>query len=117
MTPEPLGPFVPRPVPIQACHPEHIDGWLTSLQSQPCCPCPCMCMWRIVHHCPTESPVSTAASAVTSPGQPRCLRPPVQRSLTFLSPCPILMSNPDTSLPLVGAIIRIRVPSAILDQV
>jgi len=27
------------------------------------------------------------------------------------------MSNPDTSLPLVGAIIRIGVPSAILNQV
>src|SRR5882724_8073686 len=59
MTPEPLGPFVPRPAPIRACHPKPIDEWLTSLQSQPCCPCPCMCMWRIVHHCPIESPAST----------------------------------------------------------
>src|SRR5882724_8727739 len=77
MTPEPLGPFMPRPAPIRACHPEPIDKWLTSLQSQPRFPCPCICMWRIVHHCPTDSPASTAASAITSPSQPRCPRPPV----------------------------------------
>jgi len=55
MAPEPLEPFMLRLGPIRACHPEPIDGWLTSLQSQPCHPCPCMCMWRVVHHCPTES--------------------------------------------------------------
>ena len=77
MTPEPLGPFVPKPAPIQACHPKPIDGCLTSLRSQPHHPCPCVCMWRIVHHCPTESFVSTSASAITSPSQPRCPRPPV----------------------------------------
>ena len=31
MTPEPLGPFVTRPVPIWAYHHKPIDGWLTSL--------------------------------------------------------------------------------------
>jgi len=66
MTPEPLGPFVRRPAPIRACHPKPIDGWLTSLWPQPCHPCPCVCMWRIVHHCPTESHASTVTSAVTS---------------------------------------------------
>jgi len=30
MTPEALGPFVLRPVPIWACHPNTIGGWLTS---------------------------------------------------------------------------------------
>src|SRR5882724_5183351 len=80
MTPEPLGPFMPRPAPIRACHPKPIDGWLTSLQSQPRRPCPCVCMWRIVHHCHTDSPASTAASAGTSPGQPRCPRPTIRRS-------------------------------------
>src|SRR5882724_10157527 len=25
------------------------------------------CMWRIVHHCPTESPASTFTSAIASP--------------------------------------------------
>src|SRR5882724_11080079 len=82
-TPEPLGPFMLRPAPIRACYPKPIDGWLTSLWSQPHCPCPCVCMWRIVHHCP----------------------------------CLILMSDPDTGLPPVRAIIRIGVPLAILDQV
>src|SRR5882724_5919924 len=80
MTPEPLGPFVPRPAPIMACHPEPIDRWLTSLWLQPHRPRPCVCMWRIVHHCPTESPASTVPSAIMSPNQPRCPRPPVQRS-------------------------------------
>src|SRR5882724_7131605 len=112
-TPEPLGPFMPRPAPIQACHPEPIDGWLTSLWSQPCHPCPCVCMWRVVHHCPTESPASTVTSVTTSPDQWRCPRPPVQRSCDL----PIPMSDPDTGLPPVRAIIRIGVPSAILDQV
>src|SRR5882724_1959594 len=106
MTPEPLGPFVLIPAPIRACHPEPIDVWLTSLQSQLHLPCPCMCMWRIVHHCPTDSPASTAASAVTSPGQLRCLRPPVRRSRDLPILCQILTSNPDTGLPLVRAIIR-----------
>src|SRR5882724_13549328 len=64
MTPEPLEPFVPRPAPIRACHPELIDGWLTSLWPQPHCPRPCVCMWRIVPHCPTESPASPVTSAV-----------------------------------------------------
>src|SRR5882724_6632507 len=50
MTHEPPGPFVLILAPIQACHPEPIDGWLTSLQSQPHHPCPCICMWRVVHH-------------------------------------------------------------------
>ena len=90
MTPKPLGPFVPRPAPIRACHPKPIDGWLTSLWPQPHFPCPCVCMWRIVHHCPTESPVSTVTSAVTSPDQPRCPRPPVRRSRDL----PIPMSDP-----------------------
>src|SRR5882724_1191151 len=90
MTPEPLGPFMPIPAPTRACHPEPIDGWLTSLWSQPHLPCPSMCMWRIIDHCPTESPVSTAASAITSPGQPRCPRPPVRRSRDLLIP----MSDP-----------------------
>src|SRR5882724_6725228 len=58
MTPEPLGPFMLRLVPIWEFHPEPIDGWLTSLWPQPRRPCPCVCMWRIVHHCPTESPAS-----------------------------------------------------------
>src|SRR5882724_4532111 len=84
MTPEPLGPFGPIPAPIRACHPERIHGWPTSLWPQPHCPCPCMCMWRIIHHRPAMSPVSTSASAVTSPNQPRCPRPPVRRSRDLL---------------------------------
>src|SRR5882724_11591612 len=89
-SPEPLGPFMLRLVPIRACHPEPIDGWLTSLQSQPHCPCPCACMWRIIHHCPTESPASTAASAVTSPSRLRRPRLPVRR----LRDLPIPVSDP-----------------------
>ena len=89
-TPDPLGPFMLRPAPIWVYHPEPIDGWLTSLRSQPCHPCPCMCMWRVVHHCPTESLASTVPSAITSPDQPRCPRPPVQRSRDLLIP----VSNP-----------------------
>src|SRR5882724_4178692 len=112
-TPKPLGPFVPRPVPIRACHPKPIDGWLTSLWPQPHFPHPCMCMWRIIHHCPTESPLSTVTSAVTSPNQLRYPRPPVRRSRDL----PIPVSDPDTGLPPVRAIIRIGVPLAILDQV
>jgi len=90
MTPEPLGPFVPRPAPIRACHPECIDGCRTSLWSQPCLPSPCVCVWRIIHHCPTESPVSTTASAITSPSQLRCLRPPDRMSRDLRIP----MSDP-----------------------
>src|SRR5882724_2121239 len=89
-TPEPLGTFVPRPAPIKACHPEPIDGWLTSLWPQPRHPHPCVCMWRIVPHCPTQSPASTVTSAITSPNQLRCPRPPVRRSRELLIP----MSDP-----------------------
>jgi len=40
MTPEPLGPFVPRLAHIQACHPEPIDGWLTSFHLSRVIPTP-----------------------------------------------------------------------------
>src|SRR5882724_3440172 len=44
MTPESLGPFVPRPAPIQACHPKFIDGWLTSFHPILIVPSPvCIC--------------------------------------------------------------------------
>src|SRR5882724_11043163 len=90
MTPEPLEAFMLRPAPILERHPKPIDGWLTSLGSQPCHPCPCVCVWRIVHHFPTESPASTVTSAITSPNQLRCPRPPVRRSRELLIP----MSDP-----------------------
>jgi len=60
MTPEPLGPFVLRLVPIRACHPKPIDGWL--IPSGPSLVVPTLCVY--MEDCPplsTESLVSTTA--------------------------------------------------------
>src|SRR5882724_12296641 len=93
-TPEPLGPFMLRPAPIWACHPEPIDGWLTCFSPSLIIPTPvCVC----------------GGSSTTVPPSPLHPPPPLLSHLLTNqdAPCPIFMSDPDTGLPPVRAIIRI----------
>src|SRR5882724_1513679 len=99
MTPEPLGPFMPRPVPICACHPEPIDGWLTSFHPSLVVPTLHVYVedrpplsWKVpcvhLHLCHCISQLTEMPETLLSKGH-----------MTCQSPCPIIMSDPDTSLP------------------
>src|SRR5882724_6954278 len=117
MTPKPLGPFVLILVPIWVCHPEPIDGWLTSFHPNLIFPTPvCVCGGSSTTVLPSPLHPPPHCHHISRPTEmPETLLS--EGHVTFQSPCPILMSNPDTSLPLVGAIIRIGVLLVISDQV
>jgi len=107
---------VRRLAPILGMPPEPIDGWLEHPPVSASSPLPCACYVRITTIAPLSplrplrslpSPLPLTETSETSRAEGHVTADPR---------VPIPVSDPDTGLPPVGAIIRIGVPSAILDQ-